>query len=97
MIKYRKGTDVDYIRLIELLTDAGWGEDVNNFKVLCGMVENSLSVITAWDYDYMVGFARMVNDGVSGVEITNVMVDNEYEGQGIKEEMKNQLMACSAV
>ncbi len=47
MIKYRKGYDIDYIRLIELLNEAGSDVDTDNFKDLVQIVENSALVLTA--------------------------------------------------
>jgi len=90
MIKYRKGNDIDYIRLIEMLAEAGFDDIPTDFKYLSGMVESSKSVVTAWDYDYMVGFARLPGDEESNREI-NIIVDNEYKNQGIEEELKKRL------
>jgi len=90
MIKYRKGYEIDYIRLIELLSEAGFDDIPTNFKHLSGMVESSKSVVTAWDFDYMVGFARLPGDEEKDSKI-NIMVDNEYKNQGIEEELKKRI------
>ncbi|NLX64777.1 MAG: hypothetical protein GX022_08415 [Clostridiaceae bacterium] len=90
MIKYRKGYEIDYIRLIELLSEAGFDDIPTDFKHLSGMVESSKSVVTAWDFDYMVGFARLPGDEEKDSKI-NIMVDNEYKNQGIEEELKKRI------
>jgi hypothetical protein len=76
MIKYRKGYDIDYIRLIEMFTEAGSDVETDNFKDLVQMVENSALVLTAWDFDYMVGFVQVEFDGKNAL-IRNVVVDSE--------------------
>jgi len=90
MIKYRKGYEIDYIRLIELLSEAGFDDIPTDFKHLSGMVESSKSVVTAWDFDYMVGFARLPGDEEKDSKV-NIMVDNEYKNQGIEEELKKRI------
>ena len=61
------------------------------FKHLSGMVESSKLVVTAWDYDYMVGFARLSYDEAVNGKINNVMVDSEYKDKGIEEELKTRI------
>lgn len=91
MIKYREGYDVDYIRLMELLEEAGREVEAKNFKKLVGMVEDADIVVTAWDFDYMVGFAQLSrcegND-----RIQNVLVDSEYRGKGIGKDLVNYIL-----
>lgn len=91
MIKYREGYEIDYIRLIELFAEAGMDDVQTDFKQLSGMVESSKLVVTAWDYDYMVGFARLSYDEAVNGKINNVMVDSEYKDKGIEEELKTRI------
>jgi len=91
MIKYRKGYEIDYIRLIELLSEAGFDNIPTDFKHLSGFVESSKSVVTAWDFDYMVGFARLPGDEGKDQKINIILVDNEYKNQGIEEELKKRI------
>ena len=91
MIKYREGYEIDYIRLIELFAEAGLDDVPTDFKRLSGIVESSKFVVTAWDYDYMVGFARLTDDKAITDKINNVMVDNEYKDKGIEEELKTRM------
>jgi hypothetical protein len=90
MIKYREGYEIDYIRLIELLAEAGRDDVPTDFKHLSDMVENLKIVVTAWDFDYMVGFASLSGDEEINGKI-NVMVDNEYKNQGIEKELKTRI------
>lgn len=93
MIKYRKGYDIDYIRLVELFTEAGWEDKTTDYKRLFAMVENSTLVVTAWDFDYMVGFARLTCDEAYNGQINNVVVDNEYQNRGIGKELIRQILS----
>lgn len=93
MISYRKGPEIDYIRLMELFTEAGWQDKAKDYARLVRMVENSQLVITAWDFDYMVGFARLTCDEAYNGQINNVVVDREYQRQGIGREMVSRLLS----
>lgn len=93
MIKYRKGYDIDYIRLIELLTESGSETDTDDFKKLVQMVESSAMVLTAWDFDYMIAFARVVLSGSDGY-ITDLIVDSEYRDTDIEKNMIDNILSC---
>lgn len=93
MIKYRKGYDIDYIRLVELLTESGSDTAAYEFNKLVQMVESSAMVLTAWDFDYMVAFARVVFEGDDGY-ITDLVVDSEYRNMDIEKNMISNILAC---
>ncbi len=93
MIKYRKGYEIDYIRLIEMFTEAGWEEKVNDYIRLSTMVENSTLVVTAWDFDYMIGFARLTYDEAGDGYINSVVVDKEYQNSGVDKELIKQIVS----
>ena len=92
MIKYRKGYDIDYIRLVELLTESGSDTAAYEFNKLVQMVESSAMVLTAWDFDYMVAFARVVFEGDDGY-ITDLVVDSEYHNMDIEKNMISNILA----
>ncbi|NLL66121.1 MAG: hypothetical protein GX236_00280 [Clostridiaceae bacterium] len=93
MIKYREDYEIDYIRLLELLVENGWKDESIEFNRLVSIVESSKFVVTAWDFDYMVGFARLTCDDDCNKQINNLMVDNEYIDKGIKEELVNRIQS----
>ncbi len=93
MIKYREGYEIDYIRLIELFTEAGRVDEMTEYKKLVDTVESSILVVTAWDYDYMVGFAHLTRDAAFNGDIKNLIVDNEYKNMGIEEEIINHIIS----
>lgn len=83
MIEYSLEKKVDYKRLIELFSQAGWLDKISDLERLKLMVENSQIVVTAWDREKMIGFARCITDYVFNGQINNVVVDHEYRGMGI--------------
>lgn len=92
MIKYRIGQEIDMIRLVELFNEAGSSDKTIDYKSLASIVENSDLVITAWDFDYMIGFARLNCDEASDGLINNVVVDKEYINQGIDKELVSRII-----
>ena len=95
MIKYREGYEIDYIRLIELFEESNQQDISAEYMRLVSMVESSALVVTAWDFDYMIGFARLTCDEAIIGNINNVMVDNEYRNMGIEEELINFIISSN--
>ncbi|NLB78831.1 MAG: GNAT family N-acetyltransferase [Clostridiaceae bacterium] len=95
MIKYREGYEIDYIRLIELFEESNQQDISAEYMRLVSMVESSALVVTAWDFDYMIGFARLTCDEAIIGNVNNVMVDNEYRNMGIEEELINFIISSN--
>ncbi|MEG1798229.1 MAG: GNAT family N-acetyltransferase, partial [Clostridium sp.] len=53
---------------------------------------NSQIVITAWDDELMVGFARCTTDYVFNGQINNVVVDALYRGKGVGKALINNIL-----
>ncbi len=56
------------------------------------MIENSSIVATAWEKHRMVGFARCQTDHVFNGQINNVVVDEEYKGNGIGKQLVETIL-----
>lgn len=95
MIKYYVGKKVDYIKLIVLFNQVGWNDKTEDTNRLRKMVENSQIVVTAWDKEEMVGFARCTTDYVFNGQINNVVVDVNYREKGIGKELINKIVDTS--
>ena len=52
----------------------------------------SASVVSAWDGDRLVGFARAISDGVPNAYVSSVMVDEASRRGGIGRELIRRLM-----
>lgn len=83
MIICKNDKKIDFNRLIDMFNDVGWVDNTVDLIRLKDMVENSQIVITAWDDDYMIGFARCTTDFVFNGQINNVVVDLKYRKRGI--------------
>lgn len=64
------------------LTEAvGWGREPEDITE--EMFENTLYSVCAYDGESMIGFARIVGDGILFAYIQDVMVLPEYQGQHV--------------
>jgi ribosomal protein S18 acetylase RimI-like enzyme len=59
-----------------------WARGRDPESIMRALLGSSL-VVTAWDEDRLVGTARVVTDGVYYATIWDVIVDQQYQGQGI--------------
>ncbi len=56
-------------------------------------IANSNPVITAWDGDLMMGFARATSDGVYRATIWDVVVHPDYQGAGIGRKLVETILS----
>ncbi|MGH4123825.1 MAG: GNAT family N-acetyltransferase [Clostridium sp.] len=95
MIMYYKNKKVDYDKLQILFNQVGWIDKTNDINRLKAMVENSQIVVTAWDEEIMIGFARCTTDYVFNGQINNVVVNSEYRRKGIGKILINKILDSS--
>jgi ribosomal protein S18 acetylase RimI-like enzyme len=83
-IQFSFDTDnIDFFQLLNLFKlSAFWGQDrtIENLKIA---VENSNPVVTIWDNQKLIGFARATSDKVYRATIWDVIVDPNYRGLGL--------------
>jgi ribosomal protein S18 acetylase RimI-like enzyme len=91
-IAYRDTHDVDLDQLAALFDAVGWQRRTANRTRLARLVDGSLWVVSAWDGDVLVGFARAISDGVFNAYISTVAVLPEYQKRGIGRELVRRLM-----
>jgi ribosomal protein S18 acetylase RimI-like enzyme len=82
----------DIARLAGLFQQAGWADKIDQSR-LETMIQNSTVVATAWSADRMVGFARCVTDRAFNGQINNVVVNEDFRGQGIGRELVAALLS----
>jgi ribosomal protein S18 acetylase RimI-like enzyme len=70
-----------------MFNEVGWNDKTKDVSRLKDMITNSQIVVTAWDGELMIGFARCVTDHVFNGQINNVVVDSRYRGKGIGKEL----------
>ncbi len=84
--------DID--QLIRLFRQAGWLDKTDNARVT-SMIDNSTIIVTAWDEEIMVGFARCMTDYAFNGQINNVVVDEKYRGRGIGRQLIGKILSSS--
>jgi len=92
-IIYRDTHDVDLDQLTVLFNAVGWERRTADRERLAQLVCGSAYVVSAWDSDRLVGFARAISDGASNAYISTVAVLPEYQKHGIGRELIRRLLA----
>jgi ribosomal protein S18 acetylase RimI-like enzyme len=78
--------------LIALYSDAGWSNYTDHAQILLKAYDNSLSVITAWQEDKLIGAIRVVGDGYSIIYIQDIIVLQEYQHRGVGSRLFTEVM-----
>jgi GNAT superfamily N-acetyltransferase len=81
-IEYRVNARIELTQLGRLFKQEPWtfGRSANG---MAKMLEHTAIHITAWDGHRLVGFARAITDTVYRALIDDVIVDGDYQRQGI--------------
>ena len=91
-IDYRDTHDIDLDQLAALFDAVGWQKRTTNRTRLSQLVSGSMWVVSAWDGDGLVGFARAISDGAFNAYISTVAVLPAYQKRGIGRELVRRLM-----
>jgi len=92
VITYRDSHDVDLDQLAHLFDVAGWAHLGQDRAQLSRLVANSMYVVSAWDGERLVGFARAISDGVRNAYVSTVAVLPEWRGRHIGRECMRRLV-----
>ncbi len=85
--------DLDLYQLQTLLNkSAFWATDrqISDLKIA---LDRSEPVVSAWDNDRLIGFARAVSDGVYRATIFDVVVDCDYQQLGLGRRLVETVLA----
>lgn len=74
---------VDFEQLQNLFVKTAFWARSRNMDNLQIAIANSNPVVTVWDGDRLIGFARATSDGVYRAGIWDVVVDPDYQGVGL--------------
>ena len=91
-IVYRDTHEIDLDQLTTLFNSVGWERRTTDRERLAQLVRGSLYVISAWDGDRLVGFARAISDGAANAYISTVAVLPAYQRRGIGRELIRRLL-----
>jgi ribosomal protein S18 acetylase RimI-like enzyme len=73
--------NIDALPLQDLCASVGWAK--REAVMIDKSLQNSIIVVTAWEHERLVGFARATGDGVFNATIWDVVVHPNYQRQGI--------------
>jgi ribosomal protein S18 acetylase RimI-like enzyme len=91
-VAVREDRDVDVHQLAALLAAAGMGRR-RDPEHLSAMLAGSRWVVSAWDGDQLVGFARAISDGVSNAYVSHVAVAPSHQRHGVGRQLLEVLLA----
>jgi GNAT superfamily N-acetyltransferase len=78
---------------VTLFETTGWNSEYNLTKEeLSISLSNSYYSVSAYDEDKLVGFGKIVSDGVVHAMIYEMIVDPDYQGEGIGSCILNMLV-----
>ncbi len=88
-IRYDNGAGVSPVAVKSLWDKIVWaqGRDLDTIAV---SLHHSQRVVHAWDGNRLVGTARILTDGAYYATLWDVIVDPEYQGQGIGTQLVDQ-------
>ena len=75
--------DIDIGQLQELFDIAAFWAKGRNIKDLAIAIANSEPVISVWDQELLIGFARATSDGIYRATIWDVVIHPDYQGNGL--------------
>jgi ribosomal protein S18 acetylase RimI-like enzyme len=81
-----------------LFSTTGWNEEYHlTTEELMSAISKSWRTVAVYDDERLVGFGRIVSDGILHAMIYDLIVHPEYQGRGIGDEMLKRLVAsCRA-
>jgi GNAT superfamily N-acetyltransferase len=90
-ITYKKTKDFGLDELSQLYISVGW--NLGNYpEELQASMKNSHNVFSAWYEDKLVGIINCISDGVITVYFNNLLVNPEYQGNGIGSVLVNMML-----
>ena len=86
-ITYKETKDLDYEKVVDIFYEANFLKHAEKRKTYSKRIEmafrNSQYVVSAYDEDELIGFARVVTDQILFATIWNMIVKTEYQKRGI--------------
>lgn len=92
MITYKESKEIKQTDIKSLYSSVKWTNYTNNLAKLENAINHSLSVITAWDGEKLVGLIRAVGDGETILYIQDILVHPDFQNQQIGTNLMNQML-----
>ncbi len=90
-ITYKETTDIPLEQIINLYKANKWSSADKPFSLLKAL-QNSHTLISAWDNDVLVGLANAISDGHLVVYYPHMLVLPDYQGQGVGKTLMEKLL-----
>ena len=90
-VEYRETKDIDPDTLQHFFRQEQWNDFLDLDEVE-HYLRSAVYVVTAWLNDELIGYANLVGDGRTWVEISDVVVKCDCQGRGIATEMVRRMM-----
>jgi N-acetylglutamate synthase-like GNAT family acetyltransferase len=74
---------IDLLQLQKLFNLTAFWAQNRSLEDLEIAITNSNPVVSVWDHDIMIGFARATSDGVYRASIWDVIIHPNYQGRGL--------------
>ncbi|VEP17146.1 GCN5-related N-acetyltransferase [Hyella patelloides LEGE 07179] len=74
---------IDLDKLQELLTLSSFWAKNRRIEDMATAISNSNPVVTVWDNERLIGFARATSDGIYRAAIWDVVIHPDYRGYGL--------------
>lgn len=82
-IQYLENSCNDQEQITALYDNVKWTAYTDDVPKLMQAIAHSLTVITAWDNNHLVGLIRVVGDGYTIIYIQDILVNEAYQNQGV--------------
>ena len=92
VIEIRDGFPVKPSALQLLYEHAPWAKG-RTIQGIRKMLKDTDYHFSAWDEKRLVGFARVLTDGIYRATLWDVVIHPDYQGQGIGEELMNRILS----
>ena len=91
-IEYSESRDIPHDAILRLYSANEWSSASKPDELRDALL-NSHSLLTAWDGSRLVGLGNAISDGHLVVYYPHLLVDPDYQRQGIGSELMRRLMA----
>ena len=90
-ITVKETKDLDYEKVVDIFYEVKFLKNPNKREIYKKTIEkafkNSQYVVSAWDGNKLIGFARVITDGSLFATIWNMLIKPEYQKQGIGKQL----------
>jgi ribosomal protein S18 acetylase RimI-like enzyme len=88
---------IDLQKLQDLLSKTAFWAKERKIEELQIAIANSNPVVTVWDRQYLIGFARATSDGIYRAAIWDVVIAPDYQGMGLGRKLVETVLSHPTV